>query len=43
MKFYIKKLHIWFGRGIKPRTLEFENNKVNVITGSVSFQNWRID
>mgnify|MGYP000442884928 FL=1 len=29
-------MHIWFGRGIKPRTLEFENNKVNVITGSSS-------
>lgn len=36
MKFHIKKLYIWFGRDIEPRTLEFENNKVNVITGSSS-------
>lgn len=36
MKFYIKKLYIWFARGTKPQILEFENNKVNVITGSSS-------
>jgi len=36
MKFYIKKLYIWFEKGIKPRTIEFENNKVNVVTGSSS-------
>ncbi|MDU1889579.1 MAG: DUF3732 domain-containing protein [Dysgonomonas sp.] len=36
MKFYIKKLYIWFDRDVKPRTLEFENNKVNVVTGSSS-------
>lgn len=36
MKFYIKKLYIWSGKGIKPRTIEFENNKVNVVTGSSS-------
>lgn len=36
MKFHIKKLYIWFERGIEPRTLEFHNNKVNVVTGSSS-------
>lgn len=36
MKFHIKKLYIWFERGIEPRTLEFYNNKVNVVTGSSS-------
>lgn len=36
MKFHIKKLYIWFERGIKPRILEFDNNKVNVVTGSSS-------
>lgn len=36
MKFHIKKLYIWFEPGIEPRTLEFQNNKVNVVTGSSS-------
>lgn len=36
MKLFISKLHIWFDKGIKPRTITFENNKVNVITGSSS-------
>jgi energy-coupling factor transporter ATP-binding protein EcfA2 len=33
MKFVLKKLTIWFGEGIEPQILEFEPNKVNVITG----------
>ena len=36
MNFYISKLYIWFGKNVKPRILEFDNNKVNVITGSSS-------
>ena len=36
MKFHISKLYIWFGRELQPRILTFENNKVNVITGSSS-------
>jgi len=36
MKFHIKKLYIWFDRNVEPRVLEFDNNKVNVITGSSS-------
>lgn len=36
MKFHIKKLYIWFEQGIEPRTLEFQNNTVNVVTGSSS-------
>lgn len=36
MKLYISKLYIWFDKGVKPRILAFENNKVNVITGSSS-------
>lgn len=36
MKFHISKLYIWFGRELQPRVLTFENNKVNVITGSSS-------
>lgn len=36
MNFYIKKLHIWFRPDEERRTIEFENNKVNVITGSSS-------
>lgn len=36
MKFYISKLYIWFARGVHPRILTFDNNKVNVITGSSS-------
>lgn len=36
MKLFISKLYIWFDKGIKPRIISFENNKVNVITGSSS-------
>ena len=36
MKFHIKKLYIWFDRNVEPRILKFDNNKVNVITGSSS-------
>ena len=36
MKLYISKLYIWFDKGVKPRIIAFENNKVNVITGSSS-------
>lgn len=36
MKFFISKLYIWFDKGIKPRVITFENNRVNVITGSSS-------
>lgn len=36
MKLFISKLYIWFDKGIKPRMISFENNKVNVITGSSS-------
>lgn len=36
MKFFVSKLYIWFDKGIKPRVITFENNKVNVITGSSS-------
>jgi hypothetical protein len=36
MKFAIHKLYIWFGREYEPRVLSFEENKVNVITGSSS-------
>lgn len=36
MKFFVSKLYIWFDRGVQPRMLTFENNKVNVITGSSS-------
>lgn len=36
MKFHIKKLYIWFDQNAEPRVLEFDNNKVNVITGSSS-------
>lgn len=36
MNFYISKLYIWFGKDVKPRIVEFVNNKVNVITGSSS-------
>lgn len=36
MKFAIHKLCIWFGREYEPRVLLFEENKVNVITGSSS-------
>ena len=34
MKLYISKLYIWFDKGVEPRIITFENNKVNVITGS---------
>lgn len=36
MKFYIKDIHLWFKNGSATRTLHFENNKVNVITGEKS-------
>lgn len=36
MNFYISKLYIWFSKDVKPRILNFDNNKVNVITGSSS-------
>lgn len=36
MKFVIHKLYIWFGEAYEPRVLTFEENKVNVITGSSS-------
>ena len=36
MKFVIHKLYIWFGEEYEPRILSFEENKVNVITGSSS-------
>ena len=36
MKFFISKLYIWFDKGIKPRVITFDNNRVNVITGSSS-------
>ena len=36
MKLYISKLYIWFDKRVKPRIITFENNKVNVITGSSS-------
>lgn len=36
MKFYISKIYIWFDKDVKPRIMEFDNNKVNVITGSSS-------
>lgn len=36
MKFTIHKLYIWFGKEYEPRELTFEQNKVNVITGSSS-------
>lgn len=38
MKFYINRLVIWFEKDDKPqrRVVEFEKNKVNVITGSSS-------
>lgn len=36
MNFYITKLHIWFKPEENRRTITFENNKVNVITGSSS-------
>ena len=28
MKLYISKLYIWFDKGVKPRIITFENNKV---------------
>lgn len=36
MNFYISKIRLWFRRGEQPRDLEFEANKVNVITGDSS-------
>ena len=38
MKFYINRLVIWFEKEDKPqrRVVEFEKNRVNVITGSSS-------
>ena len=36
MNFYISKIRLWFEKGEKPRDLEFEADKVNVITGDSS-------
>ena len=36
MNFYISKIKLWFRNGIQPRTIEFFNDKVNVITGASS-------
>lgn len=36
MNFYISKIRLWFRRGEQPRDLEFEADKVNVITGDSS-------
>lgn len=36
MKFHINKLYIWFQKGDSPRVINFDNNKVNVITGDAS-------
>lgn len=33
MKFYIKKMTLWYRDNSEPRTLSFKPNKVNVITG----------
>lgn len=36
MNFYISKIRLWFRRESEPRTLEFYQDKVNVITGDSS-------
>lgn len=36
MNFYISKIRLWFEKGENPRDLEFEADKVNVITGDSS-------
>lgn len=36
MNFYISKIKLWFRNETEPRTLEFYNDKVNVITGASS-------
>lgn len=36
MNFYISKIRLWFRQGEQPRDLEFEADKVNVITGDSS-------
>jgi len=36
MKFYIKKIILWLDNGYKRELGEFENNKVNIITGDPS-------
>lgn len=36
MNFYISKIKLWFRNGTQPRTIEFFNDKVNVITGASS-------
>lgn len=36
MNFYISKIRLWFRRGEQPRDLEFEADKVNVVTGDSS-------
>lgn len=36
MNFYISKIRLWFRNGEDPRTFEFFNDKVNVITGDSS-------
>ena len=34
MKFRINKIKLWFKNASEPRVLEFQNNKINVITGA---------
>lgn len=34
MKFRINKIKLWFKNNSAPRVLEFQNNKINVITGA---------
>jgi len=34
MKFFISKLYIWFDKGIKPRVITFENNRVVAVPQS---------
>lgn len=36
MKFYIKKIRLWFNSHPEPKDYEFEPNKVNVVTGDSS-------
>ena len=36
MKFYLKKIVLWLDNGYKRELGEFENNKVNIITGDPS-------
>lgn len=36
MRFYIKKIRLWFNSYMEPKDYEFEPNKVNVVTGDSS-------